>query len=140
MSKTSNQKPESAGPQKTVQIRVSADQDAARIAAVLEALGYEVERELDEGQARGRLEWAVDQLSRRHGLTSREREILAAVLEGRSNSALAKALEISQATAKWHLHNVFGKTKTQNRESLLRLALQLGGPRSDDEHQAHEGA
>jgi DNA-binding CsgD family transcriptional regulator len=119
-------KPNQRASKTEVHIRIDSDEHAARIAAVLEALGYEVVRELDEGEGRGRLDWAVDQLARRFGLTEREREILAGVLDGRSNAALAAALEISQATAKWHLHNVFGKTKTNNRESLLRLALQLG--------------
>ncbi len=108
-----------------VHIRIDADEEAARIAAVLDALGYEVVRELDEGQGRGRLDWAINQLGRRFALTARECEVLAGVLDGCSNAAVASRLEISQATAKWHLHNVFAKTNTSNRESLLRLALQL---------------
>lgn len=116
-----------------VHIRIDSDDDAARIAGVLEALGYEVLRELEEGQGSGRLDWAIDQLARRYSLTAREREVLAGVLDGRSNASVACTLEISQATIKWHLHNVFGKTKTSNRESLLRLALQLGRPRGEPE-------
>ena len=114
-----------------VQIRIASDDDAARIAAVLEALGYKVVRELQEGEGSSRLEWAIDQLTRRYGLTEREREVLAGVLDGRSNVDIAKGFEVSRATIKWHMHNVFGKTKTSNREALLRLALQLG-PTSRD--------
>lgn len=124
---------QSSASKTEVHIRIDSDDDAARIAGVLEALGYEVLRELEEGQGSGRLDWAIDQLGRRYGLTAREREVLAGVLDGRSNASVASSLEISQATIKWHLHNVFGKTKTSNRESLLRLALQLGRPRGEPE-------
>jgi ATP/maltotriose-dependent transcriptional regulator MalT len=110
-----------------VTIHVAADADATRIRAVLEALGFSVVRALDEGDAPSRLSWAVEGLSSQYGLTERERDVLAGVLEGHDNQGLAQALEISRATVKWHLHNVFAKTGTQNREALLRAALQLGG-------------
>ena len=109
-----------------VHIRVAQDDDASRIAAVLEALGYRVMRELDEGDAPQRLAWAVTRLARRHKLTSREQGILALVLDGHNNEAVGRKLQISRATVKWHMHNLFAKTNTGNRESLLRLALQLG--------------
>ena len=112
-----------------VHIRVVQDDDASRISAVLEALGYSVLRELDEGDAQHRLRWAVDRLARRHQLTSREQDMLELVLDGRTNSQISRALDISRATVKWHMHNVFAKTNTGNRESLLRLALQLGSGR-----------
>jgi DNA-binding CsgD family transcriptional regulator len=110
-----------------VHIRVATDHDAARISAVLEALGYKVLRELDEGDGPSRLRWAVHRLGQRHRLTTREQDILERVLCGSSNHEIGRALEISRATVKWHMHNLFAKTNTNNRESLLRLALQLGG-------------
>lgn len=119
-----------------VTIHVAADADADRIRAVLEALGFSVVRALDEGDAPARLAWAVEGLTRQHKLTERERDVLAGVLEGFDNQALAQALEISRATVKWHLHNVFAKTGTQNREALLRAALQLGNSSSKPEHWA----
>ena len=112
-----------------VHIRVAQDDDASRISAVLEALGYSVLRELDEGDGPHRLNWAVDRLARRHQLTSREQDMLELVLDGRTNTQISRALDISRATVKWHMHNVFAKTNTGNRESLLRLALQLGNSR-----------
>jgi hypothetical protein len=51
------------------------------------------------------------------------------VLSGKTNEEIGRTLEISRATVKWHMHNIFAKTNTGNRESLLRLALQLGGGR-----------
>jgi DNA-binding CsgD family transcriptional regulator len=110
-----------------VHIRVAHDHDAGRISAVLEALGYTVLRELDEGDGPARLRWAVDRLAHRHNLTKREQGMLERVLSGRTNQQISEELEISRATVKWHMHNVFAKTNTGNRESLLRLALQLGG-------------
>jgi DNA-binding CsgD family transcriptional regulator len=114
-------------PATEVHIRVAHDDDATRISAVLEALGYSVLRQLDEGDGPQRLRWAVTRLARRHKLTSREQDILELVLEGRTNTQIGRSLDISRATVKWHMHNVFAKTNTGTRESLLRLALQLGG-------------
>ena len=112
-----------------VHIRVTTDDDANRISAVLEALGYSVLRELEEGDGPSRLHWAVNRLSRFHKLTEREQDLLECVLSGKSNEDIGRSLEISRATVKWHMHNIFAKTTTGNRESLLRLALQLGGAR-----------
>jgi len=114
-----------------VHIRVAQDEDASRISAVLEALGYSVLRQLDEGDGPQRLRWAVTRLARRHKLTARERSILELVLNGRTNQQIGRELEISRATVKWHMHNVFAKTNSNNRECLLRLALQLGGGGGD---------
>jgi DNA-binding CsgD family transcriptional regulator len=114
-------------PATEVHIRVAHDDDATRISAVLEALGYTVLRQLDEGDGPQRLRWAVTRLARRHKLTSREQDILELVLEGRTNTQIGRMLDISRATVKWHMHNVFAKTNTGTRESLLRLSLQLGG-------------
>nr|WP_255215988.1 helix-turn-helix transcriptional regulator [Pseudenhygromyxa sp. WMMC2535] len=62
-------------------------------------------------------------------MTGREQDILERVLAGRNNEEIGVDLEISRATVKWHMHNIFAKSNTSNRESLLRLALQLGGAR-----------
>ncbi|PRQ05630.1 helix-turn-helix domain-containing protein [Enhygromyxa salina] len=109
-----------------VHIHVVTDDDASRISAVLEALGFEVIRQLDEGHGSARLEWAVDRLTHRHHLTSRESEVLAGVLDGLDNRLLAQRLDITRATVKWHVHNVFAKVGVGSREALLRTALQLG--------------
>jgi DNA-binding CsgD family transcriptional regulator len=116
---------QAAPTQPEVHIRVDADADATRIATLLEALGYRVVRRLDDADARTRIGWAIERISRAHRLTSREREVLAGVLEGDTNERLAKRLRLSRATVKWHLHNVFAKTNLGNREALLRCALEL---------------
>ena len=107
-----------------VRIWVDRDEDANRVSAVLEALGYTVLRELEEGDGPARLRWAVNRLARRHKLTSREQDILERVLAGRNNEDIGGDLEISRATVKWHMHNIYAKTGAENREGLLRLAME----------------
>ena len=116
-----------------VHIRIDDDADAVRITGVLEALGYQVVRELDdEGAGDRRLGWALERLTRAHRLTKREAEVLAGVLDGHDNTSLARVLSISRATVKWHMHNLFCKCGVANREALLRAALQLRTPKSDE--------
>ncbi|EDM79650.1 putative two component system response regulator [Plesiocystis pacifica SIR-1] len=115
-------------PPTEITFSVESDTDAARITAVLEALGYTVHRILLEGEAASRLAWAVERLGERLSLTPREQDVLAGILEGHDNEGLAQVLGVRKATVKWHLHNVFAKANVGNREALLRLALQLGQP------------
>ncbi|HYY63719.1 MAG TPA: response regulator transcription factor [Gaiellaceae bacterium] len=59
---------------------------------------------------------AVDPLE---GITSREREVLALMAEGRSNSGIARRLWVTEGTVEKHVHSIFVK---------LRL------PETDDDH------
>jgi ATP/maltotriose-dependent transcriptional regulator MalT len=113
--------------QKRVRVRFSVDDDeqASKITALLEALGYEPTRELEQGSTVNRLRWAVSRLAGQARLTERERDILDRVLQGASNNEISETLEISKATVKWHMHNIFTKTGSRTREALLRDALQL---------------
>jgi ATP/maltotriose-dependent transcriptional regulator MalT len=113
--------------QKRVRVRFSVEDDeqASKITALLEALGYAATRDLDEGSPNTRLRWAVSRLAGQAHLTERERDILDRVLQGSSNREISEALEISKATVKWHMHNIFTKTGSRTREALLRDALQL---------------
>jgi DNA-binding CsgD family transcriptional regulator len=110
-----------------VTIHVAAAEDAYRITAVLEALGYTVTRDYQDGAAaeRGQLTDASARLARRHKLTTREHGILDLLLAGQDNAQIAATLELSRATVKWHMRNIFDKTGATSRENLLRLALQL---------------
>lgn len=56
-----------------------------------------------------------------HGLSDREREILALTLEGYSNKRLASELYLSEGTVKTHLHNIMKKCEVKNRETLKQL-------------------
>ena len=110
-----------------VRFAVEHVEQAAKITALLEALGYEAVRDLDHSSAQSRLRWAVTRLATHARLTERERDIVTLVLQGQQNGDISHELEISKATVKWHMHNIFTKTGAATREALLREALQLGG-------------
>lgn len=57
------------------------------------------------------------------GLTPRELEIVAAIVEGRTNRDIALQLAISQQTVKHHLTSIFDKTGTSSRLELALLAM-----------------
>jgi DNA-binding NarL/FixJ family response regulator len=57
-------------------------------------------------------------------LTKRENEVLALLAEGQTNREIAKALFISEVTAKVHVRNVLRKLGVRNRtEAALKAAL-----------------
>ena len=59
-------------------------------------------------------------------LTSREREVLVLVAEGRSNREIAGALSVSLATVKSHLVRIYAKLEANNRNEALGRAVSLG--------------
>jgi DNA-binding NarL/FixJ family response regulator len=73
----------------------------------------------------------VMDLARRDGdqdglLTSKEREVLARLAEGRSNQSIAAALSVTPATVKTHLAHIYEKLGAQNRHDALHRAVALG--------------
>ncbi|MFH2114707.1 MAG: helix-turn-helix transcriptional regulator [Spirochaetota bacterium] len=60
-------------------------------------------------------------LKEQFGLTEREIEVLALVVDDRSNQEIAAALGIGLRTVKSHLTHIFMKTKTRNRVGLVNL-------------------
>jgi len=61
-----------------------------------------------------------------HDLTAREREVLQLMCEGMSNSQIARALVISDATAKFHVSRVLAKLQVSSRTEAVAVALQQG--------------
>jgi DNA-binding NarL/FixJ family response regulator len=59
-------------------------------------------------------------------LTSREREVLVLLAEGRTNREIAAALSVTLATVKSHLVRVYAKLEASNRNEALRRAVALG--------------
>lgn len=55
-----------------------------------------------------------------HSLSKREREILALVVEGKSNREIASELILAEGTIKTHLHNIMKKCGQPNREDLKK--------------------
>ncbi len=65
-----------------------------------------------------------------YDLTPREREVLALLVKGLSNSEIAGRLNVSHATAKAHVSNILAKLGVSNRAEAIALALDkklLGG-------------
>jgi two-component system nitrate/nitrite response regulator NarL len=56
-------------------------------------------------------------------LTPRELEILAAVVEGRTNKEIAQRFSLSEDTVKHHLSNIFDKVGASNRVELTLFAI-----------------
>jgi NarL family two-component system response regulator LiaR len=58
-----------------------------------------------------------------HDLTAREKEVLALLIHGMTNSAIGRHLTISEATVRLHVSNVIGKLGASNRTEAVSLAL-----------------
>jgi two-component system, NarL family, response regulator LiaR len=58
-----------------------------------------------------------------YDLTDREKEILALMVEGLSNTAIAERLVVSQSTIKFHVSNVLSKLGVASRTEAVALAL-----------------
>jgi two-component system, NarL family, response regulator LiaR len=62
--------------------------------------------------------------SRGEGLTQREREVLALMVEGISNAQIAERLVLSCSTVNFHVGNVLGKLGVVSRTQAVTVALQ----------------
>jgi DNA-binding NarL/FixJ family response regulator len=60
---------------------------------------------------------------RLHALTPREREVLAAMAEGRTNVGIAALLNISEGATEKHISNIFGKLELPDSENDHRRVL-----------------
>jgi two-component system, NarL family, response regulator LiaR len=56
-------------------------------------------------------------------LTPREKDVLALLVKGYSNSEISSSLSISMATTKYHLMNIFSKLDAKNRIEAVTIAI-----------------
>jgi DNA-binding NarL/FixJ family response regulator len=59
-------------------------------------------------------------------LTPREAEVLGHIAAGLSNSEIAAALFVSEATVKTHINHIFSKTGLRDRAQLVGYAFKNG--------------
>jgi len=59
-------------------------------------------------------------------ISHREREILRFVAAGLSNRDIAQAVHLSEATIKWHLHNLFAKLGVRSRTQAVLKGKSMG--------------
>lgn len=67
-----------------------------------------------------------DQPVPNYNLTSRESEILALVVCGKTNGEIAEGLTLSVGTVRFHVSNILSKLGVSNRTEAVSLALQQG--------------
>jgi DNA-binding NarL/FixJ family response regulator len=101
------------------------DAEAAEVAAAIRAavrgevhLDSEIARRLTQDLRCGPVGLAL--------LTSRERQILALLGEGRSNREIAEILVISERTARTHVSNVLSKLNLTSRTQAALMAIREG--------------
>lgn len=73
-----------------------------------------------------RLSIDLDNFDENQDVSHREREILRFVAAGLSNRDIAQAVHLSEATIKWHLHNLFAKLGVRSRTQAVLKGKSLG--------------
>lgn len=79
---------------------------------------------LDASVAQSFIQSAAQPLPLGSDLTPREREVLALLVEGKTNREIAEQLIISPATVRLHVSNILGKLGATNRTEAVSLTLQ----------------
>jgi DNA-binding NarL/FixJ family response regulator len=64
--------------------------------------------------------------ARQVGLTKREHQVLQLAAQGESNKTIAVKLWLTEQTVKFHLSNIYRKTRTANRIEASRFAIREG--------------
>src|SRR5689334_422623 len=77
------------------------------------------------GRNNPRRKTVMEQFSK---LSSREKEVLQLLLQGKSNKMIALSLGISISTVEFHLRNIYTKFQVSSRmELVLKLVNTIGG-------------
>lgn len=62
----------------------------------------------------------------REPLSARQREVLERMIEGKSNKAICRELDLSEATVKTHVQAIFRKLEVNTRTQAVMAAIHLG--------------
>ncbi|MCB5908050.1 response regulator transcription factor [Streptomyces pinistramenti] len=62
----------------------------------------------------------------RKDLTGREIQVLAAIIQGKSNRSIGRDLRISEHTVKAHIRSIFAKLRVASRTEAAMAGLRLG--------------
>jgi len=92
---------------------------AVRLAVAGYAVSPEIERPNGVARESGELLPAVS-------LTQREKEVIALLAEGASNKLIARRLDISVHTAKFHVAAILEKLGAVNRTDAIAIAMRVG--------------
>ena len=66
---------------------------------------------------------AAAALAKRYGITQREQEVMALLVEGKSNKEIEDLLCISFSTVKNHVYNLYRKVEVNSRAQLIHLVM-----------------
>ncbi len=66
---------------------------------------------------------AIALLAKRYGITQREQEVMALLVEGKSNKEIEDLLCISFSTVKNHVYNLYKKMEVNSRAQLMHLVM-----------------
>jgi DNA-binding NarL/FixJ family response regulator len=107
-------------------VHLAAAGESVFSAAVTERLVRRIDGPADTSDERGRAQAALADL------TEREREVAESVAEGKSNSAIARQVFMSEATVKTHVSRILAKTGKDNRVQIALLIYNArGSPHTD---------
>ncbi|WP_237716285.1 response regulator transcription factor [Catenovulum agarivorans] len=59
-------------------------------------------------------------------LSNREKEVLHCIIQGLTNSAIARKLYVTEHTVKFHCKNIYSKLSVKNRVELICIAKVQG--------------
>jgi DNA-binding CsgD family transcriptional regulator len=82
--------------------------------------------EADMGYITRAIELRCDELGQKYGLTMREKEVFAYLMQGRSLPYIESTLHISRGTANTHRNHIYAKTQIHSKQELLDLFFNFG--------------
>lgn len=65
-------------------------------------------------------------------LTEKEIGVLSQLAKGSANKVIARSLQVTEPTVKFHLQNIYRKLGVNSRKLAAAIALQYGGPQNED--------